>query len=184
MAPAPRPFRRAATTAHGGGGGRSREGAGGERARPQLDALSPPAAVARMVRPGRRVPLPGAAVPPWPQRGRYGRWVRTAPAPALPSRTGLCCPGRAARAPRGVPQHPRLSLSTPGCPSAEAVLLRGWGSAGVRPCLRGAAGPCGAGLGPRTLRVLTPRKCLINANAVLMRAAVVSSRAARWFCLS
>ncbi|XP_038002553.1 IQ domain-containing protein H isoform X6 [Motacilla alba alba] len=33
---------------------------------------SPPAA-ARMVRPGRRVPLPGAAVPPWPERGRRCR---------------------------------------------------------------------------------------------------------------
>lgn len=119
MAPVPRPFRRAATTARGGGGGRSREGPGGERARPPLDALFPPPAVGRMVRPGRRVPLPGEAVPPWPERGRCGRVGSDS------AGSGSSFPDRAL-----LPWQ--RNRGTPGNPSAPQVILQHPGS--VRRC--------------------------------------------------
>lgn len=81
-------------------------------------------------------------------------------------RQRLLLPGPGSAALAEEPGHPGESLSTPGYPSAprvgEAVLLRGWGQR------RGSAVPegqrVGAGLGLRMLRVLTFRRCLINAD--------------------
>lgn len=67
-----------------------------------------------MVRPDRRVPLPGEAAPPWP-RDRHRR-VGSDSAGSGNSLPGMASPARAEQ-----PEHSKLSLSTWGCPWDERM---------------------------------------------------------------